>query len=472
MVDLLGQLQPQHVLLAVSDHLHIQQLLVVGVAHVSGVTDGARPQGQGGSHVEVVQIADTAEAGGLVDDDTAGGHTLAEGLDHVLLDGIDVHGGGVTGTTLVHQLGADVEGLVQILGAVHTQQGGQLLVGPGVIVGSVIGLVDHDLGLNGNGDAGHLSQLQCGLADGGGLDAVVLGIEEHLGHLGGLVVVQEVAAGVLHQGLDLVIDAVQDGDVLLGGADHTIIEGLGMDDGLHGHTQVSTLVDDDVTVTGAHADGGGAGGVGGVNHAGTTGCHDDIHLLHQGVGQLDAGDADPTQNMGRHTGCDGGLTHDVDGRDGAVDGMGVGGQDQGISGLQGQHDLIDRGRGGVGGGGDGGDDALGTCNTHGAEGLVLLDHTAGLLVAHVVPDVLGCVLVLGDLIHHDTVAGFVAGHLCQRDSHLGNGHGRLLTDGVDLLLGEGCVLCLRGADNGQGFFKCFDRIDQQCLVFHNHTLLL
>ena len=68
-------------------------------------------------------------------------------------------------------------------------------------MGGVVRLIDQHLGVIGNRDTGHLRQTGGGLADGGGLDAVILGIEEHLGHLGGLFVIQEVAARVLSRAL-------------------------------------------------------------------------------------------------------------------------------------------------------------------------------------------------------------------------------------------------------------------------------
>lgn len=136
---------------------------------------------------------------------------------------------------LQHQLVANIEGLVQRLSLVHAQQGGQLLVGPGAVVRGVVRFVDQDLGIIGHLDTGHLRQTAGCLADGIRLDAVGLGVEEHIGHLGSLFVIEEITAGLLQQTLDLVIYAGQNGDMLLGGADHAVIEGLGVNDGFHSH---------------------------------------------------------------------------------------------------------------------------------------------------------------------------------------------------------------------------------------------
>ena len=303
-------------------------------------------------------------------------------------------------------------------------------------MGGVVRLIDQHLGVIGNRDTGHLRQTGGGLADGGGLDAVILGIEEHLGYLGGLFVVQEIAAGILHQSFDFVIDTAQDGDMLLRRANHTVVEGLGVDDGLHSHAQVGGLVDDDVAVAGADADGGSTGGVGRVHHAGAAGGHDQVHLLHQHVGDVQRGRLDPADDMLGQARFNGGVPHDPRRGDGAFHSVGMGRKNNGVSGLQRQHDLVNRGRGGVRGGGNGGNHALGRGHTLGAESGILLNDTAGLGIAHVVPDMLGGVLVLRHLVDHDAVAGLLTGHLGQRNPHLGYRHGSLFANGVHLLLSK------------------------------------
>lgn len=97
--------------------------------------------------------------------------------------------------------------------------------------------------------------------------------------------------------------------------------------------------------------------------------------------------------------------------------LGCRADDDAVSGLQRNQDLEDTGGGGVGGRDDAADDANGSCDALGAEGLVLFDHAAGLDVTHMVPDVLSCIVVLGDLINNDTSLGLFVSHLCQRDPH-------------------------------------------------------
>lgn len=61
--------------------------------------------------------------------------------------------------------------------------------------------------------------------------------------------------------------------------------------------------------------------------------------------------------------------------------MGVRGEDDGVPGLQRQHDLVDRGGSGVRGGGNGGDHTLGGCDLLYTEGSVLRNDAAGLFIA-------------------------------------------------------------------------------------------
>ncbi len=115
----------------------------------------------------------------------------------------------------------------------------------------------------------------------------------------------------------------------------------------------------------------------------------------------------------------------------------MGGENDGVAGLQGDEGLEDGGRGGVGGGNNGGDEAHGLGNLLEAESLILLDDAAGLHILVGVVDVLGGVVVLDDLVLHHAHAGFLHGHLGQGDAlHVG-GLGGLKENAVHLLLGVG-----------------------------------
>ena len=104
-----------------------------------------------------------------------------------------------------------------------------------------------------------------GLTDKLGVHAVVSkeSVSDHLG----LSLVHDVAATLDELSLDLIVDGVDDDKTLLGGADETVIEGLGHEDGVDSHLDIGGLVDDSGGVTGATGDSRLAGGVSGVDHA-------------------------------------------------------------------------------------------------------------------------------------------------------------------------------------------------------------
>ena len=469
-VQLLGKSQPQHIFSPFCNSLDVQQLVDVGLTHEGGAAEGAGAQGQGGSGVEVIQVADTSKGGGHVDDDTAGLHLQAECADLFTLQGIDIQGRGVACAAFQDQLVADLAGFLEVLRAVHAQHGAQLLVCPGVVVAGVVGLGHQDLGVGGDLDACHLGQLHSGTANSAGLDAVGGGVEEQFAHLDGLFLVQEVAAAVLQLLLDLVIDAIQNGDVLLSGADHAVVEGLGVDDGSHRVLDVAAVVHDDVAVAGAHADGGSAGGVSSLHHAGAAGCHDQVHFLHHDLGHLDRGLVDPADDVLGQAGLHSGLVHDARSLNGAALGSGMGAQQDGVAGLQADQDLIDGGGGGVGGGGNGAHDTNGLRDAHGARGLVLLDDAAGLLITEIVEHMLGSEVVLDHLVLDHAHAGLIMSHLGQGDTGLVGCHSSLLADLIDLLLGEGCEHGLRLAHLSQLRLQCLNRIDQFNFLCHSDLL--
>ena len=251
-------------------------------------------------------------------------------------------------------------------------------------------------------------------------------------HLGTLL--DEVAAALLELGLDLVIDGVDDGDGLLGSADHAVVERLGVDDGVDGELDVRGIVDDDRGVTGANAQGGLARGVGGLDHTRATGGENDVDVAHDHVGQLDGRLVDPADDALRSTGLDSCVENELGGGDGALGGCRVRGDDDGVTGLQADERLED-GRGGrVGGRDDSANDTDRLGDLGDAVSVVALDDTAGLGVLVSVVDVLSGVVVLDDLVLENATAGLLDGELGQRNTSLVGGHSSLVEDLVYLLL--------------------------------------
>ena len=359
---------------------------------------------------------------------------MLELSDLLALCRVHVERGGVARATCEDEVLCLVNGLLEVLGVIHSEDRGELLVGELFLLGIGGGdLGDQDLGLGGNLDAGELGDLGGSHAGDAVIECAVL---EHGGtqgvHLGTLL--DEVAAATLELSLDILVDGVEDGDGLLGSADHAVVERLGVDDGVDGELDVRGIVDDDRGVAGADAECGLTGGVSSLDHARATGCENDVDVAHDHVGQLDGRLVDPADDALRSTGLDSCVENELGGGDGALGGCRVRGDDDGVTGLQADERLED-GRGGrVGGRDDSANDTDRLGDLGDAVSVVALDDTAGLGVLVSVVDVLSGVVVLDDLALENATACLLDGELGQRNTSLVGGHSSLVEDLVYLLL--------------------------------------
>ena len=361
------------------------------------------------------------------------------------------------------------QGVVEVLGLVHGQDGAQLLVRE--LLGGVDrgNLADKNLGAGRHRHAGDLGDLGGALAHDLGVHGAV--DNDGLANLVQLVALEEVAATGLELGLGSLVGLVaNDGHGLLGRADHAVVKGLGVNDGVDGQAHVSGVVDDDGGVAGADAQGGLARGVGGLDHAGTTGGQDDVGGAHELVGQLQRRRGDPVDDALGRAGLDGGVKHELGRGDGAVLGARVGRDQDRVARLKAQKALVDgRGRG-VGRGDDRRHDAHGLGDLLEAKRVILLDDVAGLHALVLVVDVLGGVVVLDDLVLHDTHAGLGDRHLGQRNARLVGRHRRLIEDLVNLLLGEGGELRLRCAHTCDALLQRLHAVDGLGCLCHVASL--
>ena len=106
-----------------------------------------------------------------------------------------------------------------------------------------------------------------------------------------------------------------------------------------------------------------------------------------------------------------------------------------------------------------------------AVGLVLLYHAAGLGVLVGVVDILGGVVVLDDLVLHNTHAGLLHGHFGQGDTLEVGGHCGGAEDLVDLLLGVGGVDLLRLTDPGEHLLERFRIVHDLVVHFCFHEMI-
>ena len=99
----------------------------------------------------------------------------------------------------------------------------------------------------------------------------------------------------------------------------------------------------------------------------------------------------------------------------------------------------------------------------------MLDHAAGLEALVLVVDVLGCVVVLDDLVFHDAHAGLFDRVLGQRDTRLVGRKRRLIEDLVHLLLGVGRKDGLGLAHLGEGALELVIRLDDEVRFLFCHN---
>ena len=110
--------------------------------------------------------------------------------------------------------------------------------------------------------------------------------DNRLSDLFQFIVFQEITASVGKFLLYCVIDIRKDCHALFGCADHTVIKGLGMDDGVDCHTNICGAVDDNRRIACANAQSRLAAGVSRLDHARTACGKDGVGAFHQLVCQL------------------------------------------------------------------------------------------------------------------------------------------------------------------------------------------
>ncbi len=212
---------------------------------------------------------------------------------------------------------------------------------------------------------------------------------------------------------------------------------LGEDQVVRRTFDVDIGIDVGRSVAGADAEGGLAGGVRGLDHAGAAGGQDggDARVLHQRAGRLDGRVFNPLHAV---LGCacfDRGIADDLRGGHGRLLGARVEAEDNRTAGLECQQRLEDGGGGRVGDRGDTGDDAdrLATSSMPMTSSSRI---RPTVFAGHVVGDVLAGEDVLGGLVFDETTAGLIDGHLREHEMLVQGRDGRLGDDAVNLLLVE------------------------------------
>ena len=296
-----------------------------------------------------------------------------------------------------------------------------------------------------------------------------IGPEQESGQPVGLLFIQEVAVLAPHFLPDRLFHGLLHNDALFRGADGAVVKGLGLHNGGHGLGHVGGPLDIGRAVARTHADGRTARGIGGLDHAGAAGgqnqfdqimSHQFLHRRHGGGGQCGDG------SIGA-SGLSGCFGHNLHGPQRTLGRVGVGGEDNGVAGFQGDHGFIDhRGRG-VGGRDDARNDAHGDAHIQQLFVRVLGDDADGLFVADGVIDRLGGESVLDGFVGDVAEARLPAGQLGQflRMGHTG------VTDGLGNPVHLGLIEPGQNIGGGLGLFDqlpCFLPGAQILVQFHTH----
>ena len=454
LVDLLRAAEPQHVFSSHCNSLNIDQVFNADVLGDGVAAPAAATKRERGSEHEVVDITDTALRARSVDENAARLHARSELAElGLLVHLVEVDRAGVAVAAVRNELLSLGERVLNVLRAIHRENGRELLVSELLGKFHALDLANENLRVGINVEAGELSDRDRLLTDDLGVERAV--DENRLAGLVKLGGVEEVASHLAEESLDLVVDGIKDDHALLGGADHAVVERLGMDNRADGEREIGRLVDDGGGVACAHAESGGAGAVGRLDHAGAARGEDEVRLLHEEVRLGERRSLDPADDALRSARFDGRVEHDLGRSDSSILGARVGADDNAVTGLERDERLEDGRGGGVCGGDYRADNAHGLGDLLDAGRLVALYDAAGLGVLKCVVDVFGGVVVLDDLVLHNAHAGLLYGHLGERDARTVGGEGRSLEDRIDLLLGIGREDFLRrsNARNGFGEFR-------------------
>ncbi len=216
-----------------------------------------------------------------------------------------------------------------------------------------------------------------------------------------------------------------------------------MDDGVDGHDNVGALVDYSGHVAGANAQGGGAGGVGGLHHAGASGCQNHVYRFHNQVGQLDRRLIYPSDDTFRSACLYSCLKNNLRRFNCTFLRTRMRADDDCIPGLQTDETFEDCSRSRVRGRNDRSHKAYRFRDLLDAKSLILFDHADCLNLLIRIVHILSRIVILDDLVFHNTHSGLFTGHLRKRNTLFIRSHGSLKEDLVDLLSRESSKYFLR-----------------------------
>src|SRR6185369_6728510 len=149
---------------------------------------------------------------------------------------------------------ADLQSLVHRPGAVDGQQGEELLDRQGMLTAHSLNRGDQQLGMGRHRKPDHAGNIGGLLAHGDGPGEARVGVDDGAAKQGGLFGAADIGSQFGELLESEVVDFVIDHHSLLGGADGSVVEGLGSDDVHHSHVEVGGLLEVDRGVAGAYAE--------------------------------------------------------------------------------------------------------------------------------------------------------------------------------------------------------------------------
>ena len=224
-INLFGSSEPKHILSPFGDGLDIQQVLYADVFADAVAAPGAASERKRRRELEVIKISDPAVRGGSVDEHAAGLHPRGEGVEPVSAGGfVEIDRGGVAVAAVGDEALRLCEGVFEVFGLIHREHRRELFVREFFRKLDAFDLADEYLRALRHLDSGEGSDREGALSDDFGVQRAV--DDDRLSDLFELAALEEVAAAarefILDRGVDLFVNDYR----LLGGADHSVVEGL------------------------------------------------------------------------------------------------------------------------------------------------------------------------------------------------------------------------------------------------------
>ena len=460
-VNLFRCSHPEHILSPFSNSLGIEKVFDTNVLGYGVTAPGTAAKSKGWSKLEVIKVTDTTLGRRCIDKDTAGFHSCFEFIHLLCFIYVDVEGRGMTIAAVCNELRSLCNSIVKILGLVHGKYRGKLLVCEFFADINGLNLTDQDLGLSRYSNACHFSDSSSFLSYDLGIQCAV--DKDGLSDFLDLVFFKEVASSVKELFLHFFINALQNSYGLLGSTDHTIVKGLGVDDGVNCKTDICAVINNGRCISGSYTNSRFTGGVSCFDHSGTTGGKDDICVLHYHVGKVKAWDIDPSDDSFRRTCGNSCFQNNFCSFNSGFLSTRMRADDDRITGFQGNKRFIDCCGGRVGCRDNCSDQSYRFQDLLESVCLVFFYNTTCLSVLICIVNILCCVMVLDNLVFHDTHACFLNSHFGKWDTHLVSSSSSCLKDLVDLLLcvGSKDLLCFFHCSHfrGQGFWSVDDGRD-------------